>query len=317
MMDAYLLIKYLKCATTPKEEAIVQAWLANDPDGSHMKQYKEAHDIFNGMTIYGDSEPVKEKKLSSVRKVLLVAMRVAVAVTILFGVGLWVRNDTLDGISERTKRITIPAGKSLCMTLEDGTTMWLNAGSDVEYPLAFSRKERRVKVNAGEVLFDVKHEAERPFYVDNYAAEIAVHGTKFNVKVDQKNNLFSTALIHGCVEVTSHGDDNQKFILEPDNIIELVDNKLRISSVEDATQFACWTDGLINVSGVPFDELMRTFELAFDVDIDILRKDIPEIMFTRGKIRVSDGLEHALNILRFASEFDYERNYEKNKVVIN
>lgn len=316
-MDTYLLLKYLKCSTTPAEDALVQEWLADDPDGSHEKQFREAHELFNGMTIYSDGTERREAgKTHGFRKVAFGAMRVAAAVLIIIGVGLWVRNDTIDSISGKMERISVPAGKSLCMTLEDGTTMWLNAGSEVEYPSVFSRKERTVKVHSGEVLFDVTHDGKRPFFVDSYAAKIAVLGTKFNVKVDREHGKYSAALLRGSIRVTNNSDKNETYILKPDNMIELVGNRLRVSSIEDAERISCWTDGLINVSGVDFTELMRTFELAFDVDIEILRENMPEISFTRGKIRVSDGLDHALDILKLASDFEYEHDYVTNTVVI-
>lgn len=310
-MDTYLLLKYLKCTATPAEETTVQEWLADDPDGSHAKQFREAHELFNGITIYGDDLVRKtDGKKHSFRKLVFAAMRVAAVVLIVAGVGLWVKNDTLDSISGKTERISVPAGKSLCMTLEDGTTMWLNAGSEVEYPSVFSRKERNVKVHSGEVLFDVVHDGKRPFYVDSYAAKIAVLGTKFNVKVDREHGKYSAALLRGSIKVSSHGNENDIYILKPDEIVELVDNRLRVGRVENTELVTCWTDGLINVSGVSFEELMRTFELAFDVDIEIMSDKMPEISFTRGKIRVSDGLDHALEVLKLASDFDYERDFE-------
>lgn len=316
-MDTYLLIRYLKCTVTPEEEAVVQEWLANDPDGSHEKQYKEAHLIFNGMTVHADGFAAQKKRTASrARKYILAAMNAAAVVVLLFGVGLWVRNDTLDGVSSKTERIRVPAGKSLCMTLEDGTEMWLNAGSDVEYPAVFSRTCRNVKVHSGEVLFNVTPDGKRPFHVDSYAARISVLGTKFNVKVDEENGKYSAALLRGSIKVTGNSDKNETYILKPDDIVELVGNRLRVSSVEDAELQACWTSGLINVAGVQFDELMKTFELAFDVDIIIERDTMPEISLTRGKVRISDGLNHALDMLRLASDFDYGHDYQANTVTI-
>lgn len=153
-MDTYILIKYLKCAVSQEEEALVREWLADDPDGSRQRQFCEAHDILNGMTVYSDVPRVRTVRTSRVRRIAFAAMRVAAVAVLLAGVGLWMRNSTLDGISEKTERIYVPAGKSLCMTLEDGTTMWLNAGSEVEYPSVFSRRDRTVMVHSGEVLFE-------------------------------------------------------------------------------------------------------------------------------------------------------------------
>lgn len=321
-MDTYLLIRYLKCSTTPAEDALVQDWLADDPDGSHERQYKEAHDIFNGMTMYCSTAETEKTAVDmtgkgrAFRRFFIAAAQVAAVVLLVAGVGMWVRNDTLDSISGKMERISVPAGKSLCMTLEDGTTMWLNAGSEVEYPSVFSRRERTVKVHSGEVLFDVAKDGKRPFFVDSYAARISVLGTKFNVKVDQEHGKYSAALLRGSIKVSGNSNENETYILKPDDMVELVGDRLRVGHVENTELVTCWTNGLINVSGVPFEELMRTFGLAFDVDIDIRRDKMPEISFTRGKIRISDGLDHALDILKLASDFEYEHDYVTNTVVI-
>lgn len=64
-------------------------------------------------------------------------------------------------------------------TLQDGSTLVLNAGSAVD--VRFSRSERRVALIAGEVIFDVAHEPERPFVIDSGPARITVLGTRFAV----------------------------------------------------------------------------------------------------------------------------------------
>ena len=46
LMDTYKLMKYFRCATTPEEDAEVDRWLEDDPDGSHAKAYRDAHLIF-------------------------------------------------------------------------------------------------------------------------------------------------------------------------------------------------------------------------------------------------------------------------------
>ena len=61
---------------------------------------------------------------------------------------------------------------------------------------------------------------------------------------------------------------------------------------------------------------MRRFSKAFDVNIEIAREELPVVTYTRGKIRVSEGLEHALSVLRLASDFSYEIDRESGKVTI-
>ena len=43
---------------------------------------------------------------------------------------------------------------------------------------------------------------------------------------------------------------------------------------------------------------------------------MPTISYTRGKIRISDGIDHALEVLQVAADFVYERDFDKNTIII-
>ena len=76
----------------------------------------------------------------------------------------------LDEWSQRTTSIEVPPGQYLSMRLEDGTNVWLSAGTRFEYPLVFAGRERRVKIS-GEAMFDVEHDADHPFVVETFACD--------------------------------------------------------------------------------------------------------------------------------------------------
>lgn len=54
-INTMLLLKYLRCATSPEEEMCISEWLANDTDGNHAKQYQEAHLIFEAISLWSDT----------------------------------------------------------------------------------------------------------------------------------------------------------------------------------------------------------------------------------------------------------------------
>ena len=224
-----------------------------------------------------------------------------------------------DRILERRTRdmmaITAPNGQSMSVTLSDGTTVWLNSGAKLEYPSIFSRKTRRVKIS-GEAMFEVEHDASRPFIVETFACDAEVLGTKFNVVADERHQRFSTALLQGRVQITNRLDPTQKdIILKPNDIANLSNGHLFIEPITDP-EILCWTEGLINISGLPFDELMEKFERAFDVKIDISLEKLPNIRNVSGKIRVNDGIDKALHILQYTADFSYKKNSETNVVTI-
>ena len=319
-METWLLVKYLKCATGPEEEKAVRAWLADDPDGSHAKQYSDAHFLFEGMTLHGDPQEsasgVRMKKRSVLFRIGAAAASVAAAAVLLAGVGLWVKNATVESLSARTETVYVPAGKSMELTLEDGSRLWLNSGTELEYPAVFSRKSRDVVLHSGEVMFDVANDGRRPFNVETYASTISVLGTKFNVSVDEASGEFSAALLRGSIRVDNNLNENEAFVLRPNQMVRLKDNHLLMEHFDDADAIECWTGGLINIAGVPFDHLMRKFELVFGVDIDIQCSEMPEIRYTRGKIRVTDGVEHALDMLALVGGFEYDYDRLSGTIII-
>lgn len=61
---------------------------------------------------------------------------------------------------------------------------------------------------------------------------------------------------------------------------------------------------------------MRKFEKAYNVRIDIRRREMPVIGFKSGKIRISDGVDHALRVLQHNSDFRFEHDVRSNVITI-
>ena len=319
-MDTYTLLKYLRCTATAEEEKEVLEWLADDPDKSHAKQYEEAHFLHEWLTFHGKSFHENKaypgtaagkktgRRILWIRRTVAAAASVAAVLAVAVISGLWSRNSTHHELTAQTEKVYVPAGKTMRLTLADGTTLWLNGDTEIEYPAIFPEKARNVELHHGEVLFDVAKDEERPFVVNTFAADIKVLGTKFNMTSDPETGEFTTALIRGKVSVNNRMMPEETYILMPDQMVRLENSHLQLENIEDTGAIECWTEGKIDLTGIRFDDLMRKFERAYDVRIIIEREEMPEIMYTRGKVKVSDGIEHALSMLSLAADFKYEIN---------
>lgn len=321
-MTMQLLLKYLKCNTSAREEQQVRQWLADDPDGSHLKQYEEVHLMFEGMSVYGRKENLSPAEVQAkferrfAVRFAKWAAAAAVVAGMLFGTALYVKNDTLDTLASNVNKIYVPDGKTMELTLEDGTSLWLNSGTEIEYPAVFSRKSREVRLLRGEAMFDVAHDADKPFFVRTFASDVQVLGTKFVVEADEENSLFSTALLRGSVKVSSNINEGDCVVLTPNQKVSMADGHLYVSDLSDSSNITCWKDGLLNIAGVPFDQLMRKIETAFGVKVLIMRDEVPEVRYLRGKVRISDGVDHAFEMLSKASDFKWEHDIESNSITI-
>ena len=120
-------------------------------------------------------------------------IRTALAVTAVLMLALtlsWFRTQT-------PRQIGTAIGEQRSVLLEDGSRVALNTASRIEVDL---RKERRfVRLIAGEVLFEVAHDATRPFEMHVGDAVLRDVGTQFNV--DMRPSGTTVTVLEGQVAV--------------------------------------------------------------------------------------------------------------------
>jgi ferric-dicitrate binding protein FerR (iron transport regulator) len=76
--------------------------------------------------------------------------------------------------------INTPEGSKIKSELPDGTVIWQNSGSTIQYPRNFTRRNRQV-ILTGEAFFDVRTDKIHPFHVKTGELVVTVTGTRFNV----------------------------------------------------------------------------------------------------------------------------------------
>jgi ferric-dicitrate binding protein FerR (iron transport regulator) len=99
------------------------------------------------------------------------------------------------------------------MVLPDGTQVWLNAESKLEYSPGFGKSNRQVTLS-GEAYFDVVKNTDLPFTIETNKIHIKVTGTAFNVRAYPGEKISETSIIRGKVEVTVNARPDEKYILK-------------------------------------------------------------------------------------------------------
>ena len=86
-------------------------------------------------------------------------------------------------------RLITPNGGQYRVQLADGTQVWLNAASTLQYPASFNGSDRTVTLT-GEAYFEVAQDASKPFFVKVNGMTVQVLGTHFNVNAypDEKTS---------------------------------------------------------------------------------------------------------------------------------
>ncbi len=119
--------------------------------------------------------------------------------------------------------IVTTRGTKSKIILPDGTKVWLNADTRLNFDKKFNGALREVYLD-GEAFFDVAKNKDRPFIVHTSDIDIRVLGTAFNVKSYKEEATIEATLIHGSIQVTKQKECIPKIILSPNE--KLVFNKL-------------------------------------------------------------------------------------------
>ena len=314
-MEKETLYRYVACQASPEEETAVLTWLEADPaHESELAKVQRQHDLV------ALSAPVINELYAKDRRrrfgSVLRRWSAAAAAVVLLAFGGYYFHAARDFSrqGERLLSVSVPYGQRVSLTLQDGTSVWLNAGTTLRYPALFTGRERRVEIE-GEARFEVVHDAKHPFIVRTYACDVEVLGTKFDVTAEEREGLFSAALLRGSVKVTNRLTPGEQFVLKPNEEVRLAGRRLNLNAIGSMDDYL-WTEGMISIKGLSFGELMHKFEKSFGVKIRIDRNRMPEVDYNHGKIRISDGVDSALRLLQMASDFTYTRSEDNGTIVI-
>lgn len=187
--------------------------------------------------------------------------------------------------------ITTPLGGTYHLTLADNTQVWLNAGSSITYPAAFTGHDRPVSIT-GEVYFEVAHNAAHPFKVTGRGQQIEVLGTHFNVNAYENEPENKTTLLEGSVRITAGNNHN---ILKPGQQAVISNNTI---SVNDAriNEVVSWKNGYFEFENIDIQSLMRQIARWYDVDVQF-EGPVSKETFT-GRISRFKNISQILSIVQ-------------------
>ncbi len=314
-MDKELLYRFIAGDLTEAEEETVTKWLRADPANQEtLNALWFVHDA----AIVNTPPPQRIKPLTIPRtsygpKTLLRrCIRTAAAVLLMVGACYTTRNIVIEQHTRQYLAISAPAGQRVDITLQDGTTVCLNSGAKLEYPVRFG-KLRRVKLS-GEAMFDVERDAARPFVVETFACDVEVLGTKFDVTADERTRHFSAALLRGRLRVNNKLSQGDAIEMKADDFVSLKGDRLALRRIEDANDYL-WPEGILNLAGHDFRDIVERLERLYGVEIEVEKSELPRLNLIRGKISIAMGLDYALRALQKIAPFEYEQT-DHNRIVI-
>lgn len=217
-------------------------------------------------------------------------------------------------------------GSRTHLVLPDGSVVWLNAGSRINYEKNYGSTLREVNL-IGEAYFDVAPNANKPFVIHTARIDIRVLGTKFNVKSYPSDRTTETTLIGGSIEVSIKNRPSNKIIMKPNEklVVGNEDSALRQQSPRrreirigeslvtiskptyehnsGAVIETSWIDNKLIFQDETFSELAKQMERWYGVTIRFDNPRQQELRFTG--IFQNETIQQALDALKLTASFNY------------
>lgn len=173
--------------------------------------------------------------------------------------------------------LVIPRGGEYSICLPDGTEVWLNSDSYLNYPVRFTGDTREVSI-CGEAYFKVIKQENKPFVVHTPKGSVSVWGTEFNIKAYTDEDNFITTLVTGSVSCKL--PDGTDILLQPQE--QLIYQKGQIPFIQkvDPTLACCWKDGLFIFQNKRMEEITQQISRWFDVKICYLDEMAKNLHFS-------------------------------------
>lgn len=205
--------------------------------------------------------------------------------------------------------VETPRAGQYQVVLPDGTKVWLNAETKIEYPSRFASHERRVKL-IGEAYFEVVSAKDKPFVITTDQQDVIVFGTSLNVHAYPMDKN-TTTLVEGEVQVRAHQND-AKTSLKPNEQTVLLEGKLE-KRIVDPVHFTGWKDGFFRFHATDLDEVLKQLERWYDLDVDYTQ--VPKNIRVYATVRRDNKLSSILYAIEQVTMVEFKLSGRRLEVM--
>lgn len=231
--------------------------------------------------------------------------------------------------AKKIEEVRTPKGMRTKIKLPDGSDVWLNAGSKLNYDKKFDGDLREVYLT-GEAFFDVVHNEKKPFIIHTSRINVRVLGTRFNVKAYNEDKTTETSLIKGSVEVFLNNNPSKKFLLKPNQKLVLSNAPIKAEPTKETESTTApvvfnpkaeilelnylddnktdvessWTRNILSFDDEMFGEVAKKMERWYDVTI-VFKNARWEREYISGSFE-QETLQQSLQALKYSTGFNYK-----------
>ena len=257
-----------------KQEHMARRWLAFH---SHQKEKNEAlRHVWN--TLSASADTTTYEALQRVRQKAaraggngkhitgrLLKYAAAIIIVVMAGTGIWMvtGGDSKDGAGMAVCHV--PNGKNIHLILYDGTAVTLNAGAELRYPRQSTGGKRTVFLQ-GEAVFNVVHNAEKPFVVRAGSVCIEDVGTRFNVKTLSRGEVVATVSA-GEVKINARGRGRNVNLTAGQQAVCSAQTGEISVAYADTLQATAWTKGSLVFNKSRLEDIVTDLKHKYNINI--------------------------------------------------
>lgn len=211
----------------------------------------------------------------------------------------------------RLNTISTPNGGEWQIQLPDGSTVWLNAASSIQYSLNIGTAKQRVVKLDGEAYFEVAKNAAHPFIVETDKQAVEVLGTHFNINSYKDEKLTKTTLLEGSVRV-SHNTTNESEVLKPGEQSLVSVSGIAIKEV-DVDEAIAWKNGYFMFNNERQESILRKVARWYNVEVEYADPAAKDVMYY-GTVSRFEKISKVLT--KFEQTGEVRFDIKGNKVIV-
>ena len=216
---------------------------------------------------------------------------------------------------EKYNKIVVPKGGEFHLVLADGSEIWLNAESTLQYFVHDIAKERVVYLQ-GEAYFKIAKNEQRPFKIISGEHEVKVLGTEFNVNAYLGAPMIYTTLIEGKVNVGVVNRPDIGQVLQENGRQSVYNSNNKSISLRhvDPRIYTAWKDGYFIFRYSTLREVMQQLSRWYDFEYEVPDMLLDKYHFS-GEVKRFDNLDRVLEIIR-STGIPFVLDIKNGKVII-
>lgn len=277
----------------------VSQWLTNNWDDSPFDDIEISYDkLKQKVAVYEEQRKSGSSIYNQIINISHYYQRIAAILFIPMILGISMYFFYIPSYEENFYTAEAPLGQKAKVELPDGSTVWLNSGSNIRYSSNFNRKNRIIDLN-GEAFFEVAKNTGKPFFVHTPFLDVKVTGTRFNINAYDDEAFIETSLIEGKVNLFLKGE-SKPLELDTGSVMSYSKSSHEISTSKFNKDGAIgWKDNRLIFINDDFYKLTRKIEKWYGVEVIYNPDDFKENKLTV-KLQEGEQLNRLLEIIETA-----------------